>query len=792
MKLFRYSVFRDYLQLTTLLAMFFACAPSPADGKMAVAASSVAGISIAGVADRGHNAGRHYFELYGDFSGSSPSVAVFCGNAQVPSRREYASTSQINTSIAELPSGTRCNFSVSTSPYSIAGVQDRGSSDGRRFFELYGTFPGPDPYSLSVAVCGGVTRSAQIEFQSSTQINVSVADLPQPATCTFPLAGNARYASYGPLLIQAPEVELAGVNDRGVSGGERHFELYGRFSVGSLAVESICNGALFPTRLTYSSSGQVNIALTGSLGGDWICAFTATGVVSGRPVRSPVFHKPSTNNYPAMPDFLGAYYWGGRHLSATDTPLATATSALRASGFRTARFVLNPRVRGELIPSSSASLPYGIDTTTFNADCPPGTPFLPCAVRHPVYRDAISPPDLRTIVFTAYDSATSGDYGWGTGYVDETFVDDHENQIIEEYRALTLALYETQAGSGKTFIIANWEGDNHVYCGSAYQYSYDEGFRGKCPHAGDYLNGLRAWFKLRKRGIGEGRAMAAALGYSGVHVADGIEFNSFHMMNDRGYRSVLFDIIPEVRPEWASYSSWETIDHLASGNDAPRMARDLLDLKNYLAQTTAGTRLMIGEAGFDGTPGDRTDAVKIRQSALIAQSVELFNTANIPVVILWAAQNSMPGANPATGEVEFIFHEGLYNADGSERSNLRAARTRAMALPAQTRPSIAGTIFVGGDRWTAHVELYGNYPGGNNSNRRYDVKAICTNASGAEVESWIAETYESGGQINVAVPRPTCGGSGCITPERSCRFVPVAKSDFTAGAASAPTTVRWP
>jgi hypothetical protein len=45
---------------------------------------------------------------------------------------------------------------------------------------------------------------------------------------------------------------------------------------------------------------------------------------------------------------------------------------------------------------------------------------------------------------------------------------DTTTKMVEEYAALTLQLHRAHQGSGKTFILANWEGDNALYCGSAY------------------------------------------------------------------------------------------------------------------------------------------------------------------------------------------------------------------------------------------------------------------------------------------------------------------------------------
>lgn len=773
------------------------------------APSSVFAAQIAAVADRGNTGGRHYFELYGDFTGDTRSVAVYCAGTQVPSRLDYESNGQLNVSIAELPSGTSCSFRYSGSPHTITAIQDRGDNGSGRVFELYGSFPGaaasPPTYTLSRVRCGFFDYSAHVEFQSPAQINVFVENLLYGGPCEFPLLGNMQSASYGPRLLQVPELEISAANDRGIVAGERHFELYGRFSATGLSVQSICNGGVYGARITYSSMYQLNIATWANMGGDWSCALTVRGTAGGRQIESAAFHKQGIATHANLPEFFGAYYGGGRISTAGTTPLATQTSALRASGFQAARFLLSPRVRGDLIPNTETSLPYGIDANAFKTACPPGTPFLPCAIRNSIYQQAISQSGLKTIVFSAYDSATTGDAGASTNFLNSAFLTAHASEIVAEYRDLTVALYETQANSGKTFIIANSNSDNHLYCGSVYSYVGAQEFRDTCPtvQVEEKLAALRHWFSLRQQGIRQGRALAAGLNLGGVHVADGIEFNSFHMLDNLG-PSVLNDIIPHVRPEWASYSSWETIDILTPGypifgpqyGGGPslpaQMATEVKALKQYLAEQTATTRLMIGEVGFRGSAGDLNDSSNGFQNLQIVQALEVFNAAKIPLVI-WSSHNAAPVLDLFTGEHAFAMHEGFYNADGSERGSLRTARGISPPLPPQIRPVISAAVNVAPLPSSSHVELYGQFPGGNDATRKYLTKASCADATGAEVESWVEETYESAGQINIALPRPACGPMGCPPPaQRSCRIVVIDTQDYTASVPFGPVVITWP
>src|SRR5215471_18325504 len=83
----------------------------------AQAAPNYSAIAIGAINDRGNSAGRHYFELYGNFPGSTYGARLFCNGVEVPSKREYQSANQINLSIAELPSNTSCSFDLFASGY---------------------------------------------------------------------------------------------------------------------------------------------------------------------------------------------------------------------------------------------------------------------------------------------------------------------------------------------------------------------------------------------------------------------------------------------------------------------------------------------------------------------------------------------------------------------------------------------------------------------------------------------------------------------------------------------------
>lgn len=63
------------------------------------------------------------------------------------------------------------------------GINDVGVSNGRRYFEVYGEFPGPQVMRPNV-YCNWSPSSTRTEYLSTGQINVSIPDPGVGAVCS--------------------------------------------------------------------------------------------------------------------------------------------------------------------------------------------------------------------------------------------------------------------------------------------------------------------------------------------------------------------------------------------------------------------------------------------------------------------------------------------------------------------------------------------------------------------------------------------------------------------------------
>jgi hypothetical protein len=426
---------------------------------------------------------------------------------------------------------------------------------------------------------------------------------------------------------------------------------------------------------------------------------------------------------PSIPTTFGAYFWAGY-----DVPnaLVPGLKILQQAGFQTtARIRLTPDVRPK---SSTDRGEYRFDEQ-WESEVPHTVPFLPAAVRSTQYRRAFSLPGLQTFVFTAYDSASTGKL------FDLDWLNTNAELVRSEYRDMTVALFETQNGTKKRFIVCNWETDSMTLFDEVPPYA----------SASQRLKAVRRWFQLRQEGIRQGRELALQHSWGGIEVNDAIEFNSFSYHKERqgcfpnGFvGDTLRSIIKDVKPDYASFSAWESTGRC-------RLYDDLMNIKAFLQTETNGhTQLMVGELGVPAHALQTVESTesKARRYIKLAHAAV---RADISVIILWKAWDYF-------GQSE---GEGLFNADGTERQVLRDLRASFGATL-----KIAGVIDqfdMYGSRApdeNRYFEVYGNFPEANlgnvtESNWAGNYSAIVEFLDGEAVaiDTW----GESESQINLSL-----------------------------------------
>jgi hypothetical protein len=304
---------------------------------------------------------------------------------------------------------------------------------------------------------------------------------------------------------------------------------------------------------------------------------------------------------------VGIYHWGGQ----ASNSIGGGIDQIASIGVRNARITMSPRYYTD----------YNI-----RSGCYPSFTLAKLAAE-PDVRAALANPAIKTMMITTLDGTTFGDCATPHYLNPSFYTPDVASALRKEYSDFVLSLYQVFHGTGKHFIISNWEGDNLVYCDGAYAYATNQQFRDNCGGVGSYqafsngnatpdesLQGLRLWFSYRGEGVADGISRALAAGLGGMDVSYAIEFNIVHALRDHGLKSVLYDVLPGLSYDYVSYSSYESINQT---NPATVLVSDLNTIQN-----SVGTKnVIIGEAGFSRTTWGVNSALD-RQNSVIGAAMD--------------------------------------------------------------------------------------------------------------------------------------------------------------------------
>jgi hypothetical protein len=168
-----------------------------------------------------------------------------------------------------------------------------------------------------------------------------------------------------------------------------------------------------------------------------------------------------------------------------------------------------------------------------------------------------------------------------------------EETARERTQAYTLARYllTAYAGTGKTFVLQNWEGDHLLRQGL-----FEEGL---VPDE-VRIQGMIDWFNARQAGVELARTEA---GQQDVDVWHAVEAN--HLSNAmKGKVTVTNNVIPFTRADLYSYSSWDI------GFDAKKLVKAL----NHLAAKAPDTPAFGAKNVYLGEFGAAIDHLKKGQT----------------------------------------------------------------------------------------------------------------------------------------------------------------------------------
>lgn len=219
-----------------------------------------------------------------------------------------------------------------------------------------------------------------------------------------------------------------------------------------------------------------------------------------------------------------------------------------------------------------------------NANWPSADPASVAQLAQTGPYDQIFHMPFKTIVLTVYTFANK-DYLPG-------FAESQQMQKAEqnEFYQLTKYLYSRFSGSGKTFILKNWEGDWVALGG--------QGTSTTGNIRDSNVQDMIAWLKARQAGVTQARNEASD---SSMVVLNGAEVNRVLDYAQQGLTRVINAVVPKVGADMVTYSSY---DSTAIGQDAASMQKafsQALQTIQKLAPDPMGLgnrRILISEYGL--------------------------------------------------------------------------------------------------------------------------------------------------------------------------------------------------
>jgi hypothetical protein len=225
-------------------------------------------------------------------------------------------------------------------------------------------------------------------------------------------------------------------------------------------------------------------------------------------------------------------------------------------------------------------------------------------------------------------------------------------QYYDEMYALTAWLLERYSGTGKVFMLGNWEGDWLLL-------GRQKREEDPSPIA---VEGMIAWMKIRQLAVDNARA---AVAHKDVEVYHYIEVNLVKKAM-AGRASIALSVLPEANPDLVSYSAYEAIKQ-SPQPDLMSIRQPLEQILAYLEEQLPQKeglpfkrRAFIGEYGYHA---DRSKPLTVKQQYMKSRFVMQSAVAlDLPFALIWQMYNNEYAENGTSKEMSLIDESGRKRA----------------------------------------------------------------------------------------------------------------------------------
>lgn len=282
-----------------------------------------------------------------------------------------------------------------------------------------------------------------------------------------------------------------------------------------------------------------------------------------------------------------------------------------------------------------------------------GSPSLDEVIQTPFYTQLLGLP-FRVMLFWAHGAE-------GKYLQNKNMSAQDRDSLYQEFHKLTKHLLTQYNGTGKTFLIGNWEGD---WLAGGYKI----GHNADIPE--EKLRSFREWLDVRTRAIDDAKASTP---HQNVEVYSYLEFNSVKSARIKNFKRLVNSVLPFSRVDFVSLSSYEFQgfhswpEPKTEANLKGIIGENLDYVESMLPpRDIVGKRVFIGEIGYTWEEITKKqnitlDQAKTEQARIALIQAKVNMEWGTPLWLWWATFSSFEGTfglvDNTTGAPSLLYDE---------------------------------------------------------------------------------------------------------------------------------------